>query len=87
MATPNGLARIETTGKKKQDNGVWYDDSSAPVRAQTIDELHSLQRKRSAPSTPKRSAPTTPIKGGAHSPFAVAISEEERHTQQMQSIR
>ncbi|NP_001296837.1 Phosphoenolpyruvate carboxykinase (ATP) [Zea mays] len=86
MATPNGLARIETTGKKKQDNGVWYDDSSAPVRAQTIDELHSLQRKRSAPSTPKRSAPTTPIKGGAHSPFAVAISEEERHTQQMQSI-
>lgn len=87
MATPNGLARIETNGATKPDNGVCHDDSSAPVRAQTIDELHSLQRKRSAPSTPKRSAPTTPIKGGAHSPFAVAISEEERHTQQMQSIR
>lgn len=79
MATPNGLARIETTGKKKQDNGVWYDDSSAPVRAQTIDELHSLQRKRSAP--------TTPIKDGAASTFAAALSEEERHRQQLQSIR
>ena len=79
MAAPNGLARIETHGKKQHENGVCHDDSAAPVRAQTIDELHSLQRKRSAP--------TTPIKDGADSPFAAALSEEERHRQQMQSIR
>ncbi|AQL07952.1 phosphoenolpyruvate carboxykinase homolog2 [Zea mays] len=78
MATPNGLARIETNGATKPDNGVCHDDSSAPVRAQTIDELHSLQRKRSAP--------TTPIKDGAASTFAAALSEEERHRQQLQSI-
>jgi phosphoenolpyruvate carboxykinase (ATP) len=80
MAAPNGLARIETHGKTKQHvNGVCHDDSAAPVRAQTIDELHSLQRKWSAP--------TTPIKDGAASPFAAALSEEERHRQQLQSIR
>jgi phosphoenolpyruvate carboxykinase (ATP) len=79
MAAPNGLARIETHGKKKHENGVCHDDSAAPVRAQTIDELHSLQRKRSAP--------TTPIKDGAAASFAAALSEEERHRQQLQSIR
>ncbi|KAF2938398.1 hypothetical protein DAI22_03g115700 [Oryza sativa Japonica Group] len=79
-STPNGLARIETHGAKtkKHENGICHDDSSAPVRAQTIDELHSLQRKRSAP--------TTPIKDGASSPFAAALSEEERQRQQLQSI-
>jgi phosphoenolpyruvate carboxykinase (ATP) len=51
---------------------------SAPtVKAQTIDELHSLQKKKSAP--------TTPIKG-FQSTFA-ALSEEERQKQQLQSIR
>ncbi|KAF0910570.1 hypothetical protein E2562_003006 [Oryza meyeriana var. granulata] len=76
-STPNGLARIETHGKK-HENGICHDDSAAPVRAQTIDELHSLQRKRSAP--------TTPIKEGAASAFAAALSEEERQRQQLQSI-
>jgi phosphoenolpyruvate carboxykinase (ATP) len=80
MATSNGLARIETNGKKKKhENGVCHDDSSAPVRAQTIDELHSLQKKRSAP--------TTPIKDGAASTFAAALTEEQRQKQQLQSIR
>lgn len=83
MATPNGLARIETHTEKKMkkhENGICHDDSSAPVRAQNIDELHSMQRKRSAP--------TTPIKqpDGA-SPFAAALSEEDRRKQQLQSIR
>jgi phosphoenolpyruvate carboxykinase (ATP) len=83
MAAPNGLARIET--EKKQENGGpgRNDEGGAPVRAQTIDELHSLQMKRSAP--------TTPIKqrdgAAAGSPFAAALAEEERQQQQMQSIR
>jgi phosphoenolpyruvate carboxykinase (ATP) len=77
MATPNPLARIETNGKKKHEDGVWDDDISAPVRAQNIDELHSLQKKRSAP--------TTPIKDGAAS--AAALTEEQRQKQQLQSIR
>ena len=47
---PNGLARIDTNGgekkKTKLANGICHDDSSAPVRAQNIDELHSMQRDR-----------------------------------------
>ncbi|KAL6645892.1 hypothetical protein ACP70R_017500 [Stipagrostis hirtigluma subsp. patula] len=78
MAAPNGLARIETHGGKKHENGVCHDDSTPPVRAQTIDELHSMQRKRSAP--------TTPIKERAATAFAAALSEEENHRQQLQSI-
>lgn len=71
----NGLAKIQT---KKNGNGMCHDDSSAPVKAQTIDQLHSLQKKKSAP--------TTPIKG-TQGAFAVALSEEERQKQQLQSIR
>ncbi|KAL6220227.1 hypothetical protein ACLB2K_007983 [Fragaria x ananassa] len=70
----NGLAKIQT---KKNGNGMCHDDSSAPVKAQTIDQLHSLQKKKSAP--------TTPIKG-TQGAFAVALSEEERQKQQLQSI-
>lgn len=73
----NGLAKIQTT-QKKGGNGMCHDDSSAPVKAQTIDELHSLQKKKSAP--------TTPIKGTQQGAFAVALSEEERQKQQLQSI-
>ena len=85
MAAPNGLARIDTTHPEKKaaaakhENGICHDDSSAPVRAQNIDELHSMQRKRSAP--------TTPIKDTSASPFAVAVSDEDRRKQQLQSIR
>lgn len=82
MATPNGLARIDTTHAEKKaakhENGICHDDSSAPVRAQNIDELHSMQRKRSAP--------TTPIKDTNASPFATPVSDEDRRKQQLQSI-
>lgn len=71
----NGLAKIQTHEKK--GNGVCHDDSTPPVKAQTIDELHSLQKKKSAP--------TTPIKG-TQGGFS-AVSEEERQKQQLQSIR
>ncbi|KAF9588944.1 hypothetical protein IFM89_017623 [Coptis chinensis] len=69
----NGLAKIQT--QKKPTNGICHDDSSAPVKAQTVDELHSLQKKKSAP--------TTPIDGAQG---AFTMSEEERHKQQLQSI-
>ncbi|URE24335.1 phosphoenolpyruvate carboxykinase [Musa troglodytarum] len=59
------------------NDGICHDDSTPPVKAQTIDELHSLQKKRSAP--------TTPVKDGQGAPFAT-ISEEERHRLQLQSI-
>ncbi|KAK3004068.1 hypothetical protein RJ639_018599 [Escallonia herrerae] len=69
----NGLAKIQTN---KRQNGICHDDSGPSVKAQTIDELHSLQKKKSAP--------TTPINGtlGAFAP----PSEEERQKQQLQSI-
>lgn len=70
----NGLAKIQT---HKKQNGICHDDSAPPVKAQTIDELHSLQKKKSAP--------TTPIKG-TQGAFASIISDEERQKQQLQSI-
>lgn len=79
----NGLKKIQTTengnGKGKNGNGICHDDSSLPVKAQTIDELHSLQKKRSAP--------TTPSKGFQLGPTFATLSEEERQIQQLQSIR
>lgn len=72
----NGLTRIQT---QKKNNGICHDDSSPPVKAQTIDELHSLQKKRSAP--------TTPIKGAQGAFAPPPLSEEERQKQQLQSIR
>lgn len=78
---PSGLAKIQTNGNasdKKQLREVCHDDSALPVKAQTLDELHSLQKKRSAP--------TTPIQGAAAlGPFQI-LSEEERQTQQLKSI-
>lgn len=72
-----GLPKIQTQDHNNKANDVCHDDSGTPVKAKTIDELHSLQRKKSAP--------TTPIKG-AQGAFN-AISEEERQKQQLQSIR
>ena len=79
----NGLPRIQTHGssKTKPENGICHDDSTPPVKAQTIDELHSLQKKRSTPTTPIKDKDG---QGGA--PFAT-LSEEERHKLQLQSIR
>ncbi|KAL8030166.1 hypothetical protein ABFX02_14G270500 [Erythranthe guttata] len=64
----NGLPMIHTEKKKAEE--ICHDDSSLPVKAQTLDELHSLQKKKSAP--------TTPIKA--------AHADEDRHKQQLQSI-
>ncbi|XAR62043.1 Phosphoenolpyruvate carboxykinase (ATP) [Bertholletia excelsa] len=71
----NGLPKIQTH-KKRTDDEICHDDSVPSVRAQTIDELHSLQRKKSAP--------TTPI-NDAQGAFAT-LSEDERQKQQLQSI-
>lgn len=72
-----GLAKIQTAASQKKQSAICHDDSTPPVKAQTIDELHSLQKKRSAPNTP--------IKGtqGSLSP----ISDEARQKLQLQSIR
>ncbi|KAK9110807.1 hypothetical protein Sjap_018867 [Stephania japonica] len=74
----NGLPKIQTSSAQKRHNGICHDDSSAPVKAQTIDELHSLQKKRSAP--------TTPIKDGAEPGTFATVTEEERQKLQLQSI-
>ncbi|KAF3786809.1 Phosphoenolpyruvate carboxykinase ATP [Nymphaea thermarum] len=71
----NGLARIQTN---KRENGICHDDSTPPVKAQTLHELHSLQKKRSAP--------TTPIKGAQNAFAPSVVSDEERQKQQLQSI-
>ncbi|KAG6514128.1 hypothetical protein ZIOFF_024468 [Zingiber officinale] len=77
----NGLPKIQTHGREKPENEICHDDSAPPVKAKTIDELHSLQKKRSAS--------TTPIKDGAQQGNAAfaTISEEERQKLQLQSIR
>lgn len=70
----NGLAKIQT---QKKQNGICHDDSTTPVNAQTLDELHSLQKKKSAPSTPIK---------GAQAGFAAQLSEDEIQKQQLKSI-
>lgn len=47
------MATIQT---KKSDE-ICHDDSAPPVKASTVDELHSLQKKKtSLPTTPKADA-------------------------------
>lgn len=70
----NGPGKIQT---QKSHNGICHDDSGPTVKAQTIDELHSLQQKKSAPSTPVT---------GSQTPFAT-LSDQERQKMQLQSIR
>jgi phosphoenolpyruvate carboxykinase (ATP) len=79
-----GLPMIQTHKKVMEVPEICHDDSTPPVRAQTIDELHSLQKKRSTPNTPIRTTAATQT-----GPFAniVIISEEDRQRQQLQSIR
>jgi phosphoenolpyruvate carboxykinase (ATP) len=69
----NGLGKIHT---KKHHNGICHDDSGPTVKASTIDELHSLQKKKSAPTTPN---------SGTSTPFA-NLTDEERQKMQLQSI-
>ncbi|GAU14311.1 hypothetical protein TSUD_308710 [Trifolium subterraneum] len=77
-----GLPMIQIEKKATEVSEICHDDSTTPVKAQTIDELHSLQKKRSTPNTPIRT-PTTQTAA----PFANAIiSEEDRQRQQLQSI-
>lgn len=72
----NGLPKIHT--QKKKEDEICHDDSAPPVKAKTLDELHSLQKKKSTP--------TTPITG-TQGAFGTTISDEERQKQQLQSIR
>lgn len=74
MTANNGL-KIETQGKK--GNEICHNDNTATVKVQTIDELHSLQKKKSAPTTPIKDTEGT---------FA-NYSEEERQKMQLKSIR
>jgi phosphoenolpyruvate carboxykinase (ATP) len=85
--SPNGVPKVKThvddddddekkTGEVRMKS-VCSDYSGSTVKAQTLDELHSLQKKKSAPSTPKG-----PVKVGA-----LQMSEEERQIQQLKSIR
>ncbi|GAA0183078.1 kinase [Lithospermum erythrorhizon] len=48
------------------------------MKAQTIDQLHSLQMKKSQPGTP--------LNGSIHGGAAFASLEKERQIQQLQSI-
>ncbi|KAK8649070.1 hypothetical protein V6N13_129806 [Hibiscus sabdariffa] len=70
-----GLAKIQT--QKKEEADVCHDDCATPIKAQTIDQLHSLQKKKSAPNTPHENA---------HGVFSSGIPEIERQKQQLQSI-
>jgi phosphoenolpyruvate carboxykinase (ATP) len=78
FASPNGLAKISTKAAPRE---VCKDDTTAPVKAQNVEELHALQKKKaSAPSTPQN--PSTPRSGTPRT----YMSEEDRQKQQMQSI-
>ncbi|KAG6479233.1 hypothetical protein ZIOFF_062695 [Zingiber officinale] len=40
------MPKIQTHGREKPENSIYHDDSAPPVKVKTIDELHSLQKKR-----------------------------------------
>eukprot|EP00850_Spirogloea_muscicola_P014771 SM000108S14215 [mRNA] locus=s108:267282:271078:- [translate_table: standard] len=63
---PKGLPKIVV----KPDAAVCTDDTTPNLRVSNVDELHSLQKKRSQPSTPKTSL----------------FTDEERQQQQLESI-
>ncbi|XP_048603290.1 phosphoenolpyruvate carboxykinase (ATP) 2-like isoform X1 [Brassica napus] len=73
-AARDALPRITTEkgAKSTTSSDVCHDDTASRVNFQTIDQLHSLQKKRSAPTTPLKegggvvmgtSGPTTPVSG------------------------
>jgi hypothetical protein len=62
-------------------DGMCHEGGVTPVKAQTIHELHSLQKK-------KKSIPTTPTSASVSAgPFVPAISEDVTYWVQLQSIR
>ncbi|KAG9146019.1 hypothetical protein Leryth_015635 [Lithospermum erythrorhizon] len=76
MGGPN----IETQKMEEEEEGdnnpaLCHDDSSNPMKAQTIDQLHSLQMKKSQPGTP--------LNGSIHGGAAFASLEKERQIQQL----
>ncbi len=88
VLVPNGLSKIKT--KKTVSREVCKDGDTAapPLKGvlQNVDDLHALQKKKaSAPSTPK--SPINPSTPRNMTPRAAYTSEEERHKQQMESIR
>eukprot|EP00850_Spirogloea_muscicola_P003011 SM000012S25273 [mRNA] locus=s12:53388:57179:+ [translate_table: standard] len=66
LGLPKGLPKIVV----KPDAAVCTDDTTPNLRVSNVDELHSLQKKRSQPSTPKTSL----------------FTDEERQKQQLESI-
>ncbi|XP_033140900.1 phosphoenolpyruvate carboxykinase (ATP)-like isoform X1 [Brassica rapa] len=73
-AARDALPRITTEkgAKSTTSSDVCHDDTASRGNFQTIDQLHSLQKKRSAPTTPLKegggvvmgtSGPTTPVSG------------------------
>ncbi|KAL4340404.1 hypothetical protein GQ457_06G043780 [Hibiscus cannabinus] len=72
VSTPRTPLKSILTAKVK---GIPH-DVDGTVKAQTLEELHSLQRKRSAPNTPLQGTPTA----------FVNLSEDERQRLQLQSI-
>ncbi|KAI3941164.1 hypothetical protein MKW92_022382 [Papaver armeniacum] len=62
-------------------NEICHDDSATPVKAQTIDELHSLQKKKSAPNSPRIKQ-----KAGDGLFTSAILDQEDRQKQQLKSI-
>lgn len=73
--TPRSARAPGTPVSARAVADVCTDDSVPTVRAKTLDELHSLQKKRSTPSTPRDA-----------NNKAFFMSEEERQRAQLQSI-
>eukprot|EP00897_Mesotaenium_endlicherianum_P006215 jgi/Mesen1/5621/ME000282S04780 len=67
---PNGLPKIDVHPPKASRDDPCNDDTTSTVKVSTMDELHSLQKKKSQPSTPK----------------SAKMTDEERSRIQMDSI-
>lgn len=88
VLVPNGLSKIKTKKTVSREVCKDGDTAAAPLKGvlQNVDDLHALQKKKaSAPSTPK--SPMNPSTPRNMTPRAAYTTEEERHKQQMESIR
>ncbi|KAG6474281.1 hypothetical protein ZIOFF_068206 [Zingiber officinale] len=67
-------------GREKQENGICHDDSAPPVKAKTIDELHSLQKKSDSLTSLTRETGPKVVRGDpARKAEATKVATEHHH--------
>ncbi|KAG6536446.1 hypothetical protein ZIOFF_001502 [Zingiber officinale] len=74
------MPKIQTHGREKPENGICHDDSASPVKAKTIDELHSLQKKSDSLASLTRETGPKVVRGDpTRKAEATKVAAEHHH--------